>query len=124
MNHSRPILPLIVLAASIVAFAGPARAVDGVIEINQELALAGGITPGDAPGFPVSLTLPGSYRLTGNLDISAQPSAENLTAIEILSSFVTLDRNGFALLGPTISSGSPTSSCSPLGTGDGISSPR
>ena len=31
-----------------------AAAVDGVIEINQVRALAGGVTAGDAPGFPYS----------------------------------------------------------------------
>ena len=45
----------------------PAGAVDGVIEINQAKALAGGVTPSDTPGFPVSIDTAGSYRLTGNL---------------------------------------------------------
>ena len=31
-------------------------AVDGAVEINQAAAIAGGVTPGDAPGFPVVLT--------------------------------------------------------------------
>ena len=45
----------------------PALAVDGVIEINQARALAGGVTPGDTAGFPVSLNDSGSYRLTSDL---------------------------------------------------------
>ena len=44
----------------------PAFAADGVIEINQARAKAGGVTPGDTPLFPVTISQPGSYRLTGN----------------------------------------------------------
>ncbi len=60
------LLPLYVLV--ILALAGPALAVDGVIEINQASALAGGVTPGDSPGFPIHLNNSGAYRLTGDLD--------------------------------------------------------
>jgi hypothetical protein len=35
-------------------------AVDGVIEINQARVLAGGITPADTPGFPVTIGTSGS----------------------------------------------------------------
>ena len=49
-------------AASIAAL--PALASDGVIEINQAKALAGGVTAFDGPGFPVTVTAPGSYILT------------------------------------------------------------
>ena len=49
------------------ASAQRAFAVDGVIEINQARALAGGVL-GDAirdpPGFPVTIDRSGSYRLT------------------------------------------------------------
>ena len=54
-------LPLLTLALALPAFA------DGRIEINQARALAGGITPGDAPDFPVTLDQGGSYVLTSNL---------------------------------------------------------
>jgi hypothetical protein len=67
-------------------------AVDGVVLINQSQALAGNITPGDAPGFPVTISQSGSYRLTGNLII---PDA-NTTAIQITAENVTLDLNGLA----------------------------
>ena len=40
-----------------------AYGVDGVILIDQAHALAGSVTPGDGPGFPISITRPGSYRL-------------------------------------------------------------
>jgi len=96
--------------------AAPALAVDGVVEINQARALAGGVTPGDGAGFPVTITASGSYRLTGNLTVD-----ENTTAISVTAAAksVTIDLNGFSLLGPV--------ECSPgclpaSGTGDGIAS--
>jgi hypothetical protein len=64
-----------------------AHAVDGVIAINQARALAGGVTPGDAPGFPVIINAPGSYRLTGDLTV---PDA-NIYGIFIDASFVQID---------------------------------
>lgn len=69
----------------------------GRIEINQARALAGGVTPGDAPGFPVSITLPGSYVLTSDLDLSAALSPQFTSAIEFSTSFVTLDLAGFSI---------------------------
>jgi hypothetical protein len=69
----------------------PVLAVDGVIEINQARAAAGNITPGDAPGFPVSISASGSYRLTSNLNPSAQD------AIDVTASHVTIDLNGFSI---------------------------
>jgi len=38
-----------------------------VISITQAKAVAGNITAGDAPGFPVQITVSGSYRLDTNL---------------------------------------------------------
>ena len=75
--------------------AGPALAVDGVVEINHTRALAGGITAGDAPGYPVTIDEPGSYRLTGNLDVTFDRSG-----ITIQSSDVSLDLNGFTVSSP------------------------
>jgi hypothetical protein len=70
-------------------------AVDGVVLIDQNKALAGSVTPGDLPGFPISIKQPGSYRLAGNLTL---PDA-NTSGIEINVQNVTLDLNGFAILG-------------------------
>jgi len=69
-------------------------AVDGVILIDQNRALAGNVTPGDAPGFPVTISQPGSYRLQGTLRVPV-----DTTAIEIASDDVTIDLNGFAMFG-------------------------
>jgi hypothetical protein len=77
---------------------GTAFAVDGVVLIDQARALAGNVTPGDAPGFPVTLTLPGSYRLSGNLTVPVQ-----VDGIVIQSSEITLDLNGFRISAPETS---------------------
>ena len=74
----------------------PGWSIDGTILIDQNKAFAGNVTPGDAPGFPVTISQPGSYKLSGNLTV---PDA-NTTAIDITASFVTLDLNGFAISGP------------------------
>lgn len=63
--------------------------------IDQAKALAGGSIPGDAPGFPITIAQPGSYKLTGNLTVPA-----NTTAIDITVPGVTLDFNGFNVTGP------------------------
>jgi len=100
MNHPRnpnhrwrlpaALLPLLLMIGA----AGPAFAVDGVIEINHAKAVAGGVTPGDGPGYPVTISEWGSYRLTGNLYPS--PSQD---AIDIPAEHVTLDLNGFTIAG-------------------------
>jgi hypothetical protein len=68
-----------------------ALAVDGVIEINQARALAGGISAGDAPGFPVTLSARGKYQLTSNLDVPG------VGGILITATAVTVDLNGFTI---------------------------
>jgi hypothetical protein len=75
----------------------PALAVDGEILIDQAKVNAGGITPGDAPGFPATLSRPGRYKLTGNLAVPA-----DLAGIVVTQHNVTIDLNGF-----TISSNPP-----------------
>jgi hypothetical protein len=96
-----------------------AHATDGVIEISQAKVLAAG------GHFPYVISTPGSYRLTSNLDVTADTmnmaTAQNRTAIRINVLPVTIDLNGFTILGPTSCTGSGGSlSCSPTGTGSGI----
>ncbi len=100
----------ITAVAGVLVFLAPmtSLAVDGVIEINQAKALAGGVTAGDAPGFPVTIGADGSYRLTSDLDLTAESA--DTSAIDIINStMVTIDLNGFFIKGPNVS-----------GTGDGI----
>ena len=85
------------IVGSAIMFAPPATAVDGEILIDQPKVNAGGITPGDAPGFPATLSRPGRYKLTGNLKV---PAGKN--GIEVTQDDVTIDLNGF-----TISSNPP-----------------
>jgi parallel beta-helix repeat protein len=86
------------LFAVALGLAAQARAVDGVIEINQARAAKGGVTPEDTPGFPVTISTgtfssePMSFRLTGPLFNST-----NSNMIEIISMHVTVDLNGFAI---------------------------
>ena len=65
------------------------QAADGVIEINQAIVEANG-------GFPYVISEPGSYKLSGNLTVPD----ENTTAIEVGAHGVTVDLNGFAIIGP------------------------
>jgi hypothetical protein len=75
-------------------FASNAFAVDGIVLIDQTRALAGGITPGDSPGFPVTIGQPGSYRLSSNLNVPA-----GAAGIVLFASGVTIDLNGFQIAG-------------------------
>lgn len=97
------------------------NAVDGVVLIGQAQALAGNVTPGDTPGFPITISVPGSYRLSGNLTV---PDA-NTDALSITVDNVTIDLNGFSILGPSVCTGTPgiisaVISCSPSGSGKGV----
>jgi hypothetical protein len=76
----------LVLAAALASTC--AFAVDGVVLINQSTVMAAG-------GFPYTITQPGSYRLSGNLTAPV-----NSTAIQISSSNVSLDLNGFTISCP------------------------
>lgn len=98
----RPLISMLLfLTLSARALAG-----DGVLEINQSCATQGGCFPGDAPGFPVTITQSGSYRLTGNLTLPL-----DTTAIDITASAVVVDLGGFAITGPNTCSGSPILGC-------------
>jgi hypothetical protein len=90
-------------------------AVDGVVLIDQSHALAGNVTTGDTPGFPITISQPGSYKLSSNLTV---PDA-NTTAIQIKANNVTLDLNGFSILGPVVCTSSPAV-CPTAGEGIGI----
>jgi hypothetical protein len=86
----------VALRAAVLAFAlsGAARAFEGVVEISQARALAGGITSGDLPGYPVTLSRPGSYRLASNLRVTG-----STLGVSVEADGVSLDLNGFALFG-------------------------
>lgn len=91
MTDRRSLVAALALLAFSTTF--PAYA-DGEVLITQAKAKAGNITPGDRPGFPVSLTRPGSYQLAGNLTVSADRNGISVTAHD-----VTVDLNGFRIYG-------------------------
>jgi len=91
-------LPLRPLAAAALTLALPltTHAVDGVTLITQAKALAGNVTPGDAPGFPVTISRSGSFRLSQSLTVDDL----NQGAIETAADTdVDLDLNGFTIQG-------------------------
>ena len=69
MLRACPTLPKLpfLLPIALLAAAYAASASEGALEINQTCALQTGCFAGDTPGLPVTLTQPGSYRLTSNL---------------------------------------------------------
>ncbi len=93
-----------------------AHAGDGVLEINSSCALNNGCFSGDTAGFPVTITTTGSYRLTSNLPL---PTADT-SGIVVSASGVSVDLNGFAIAGPVVCQGVPTSCVPATGTGVGI----
>lgn len=83
-------LVLSVLLVSVLG--GKALAEEGIVEINEARALAGGVSTGDTAGYPVTISEPGSYALTGNLIQSA-----STTTIMISADDVDLDLRGFKI---------------------------
>ena len=83
-----------VCAIILSGFTTNAFAIDGTVLIDQTRALAGSVTPGDSPGFPVTISRPGSYRLSSNLNVPADAAG-----IVIFASGVTIDLNGFQMIG-------------------------
>lgn len=73
----------------------PAHPAEHVTTIDQIAALAGDVSPGDAPGFPVTLSRSGHYRLTGDLVVPA-----HINGIVVGASGVTLDLGGHTVGGP------------------------
>jgi len=93
-----------------------AHAVDGEILITHEKALAGNITPGDTPGYPITLSKSGKYKLAGNLVL---PDG-NTNGINITASHLEIDLNGFGIHGPNSCNTSGGSACTHWGMQVGI----
>jgi uncharacterized protein YodC (DUF2158 family) len=106
-------------AVALLSWVGTAIAAppSDVVTIDQAQALRGNVTPGDLAGFPVTISAPGSYRLTSNLTVSNA----NTSAIEINSPNVTVDLNGFTISGPNVCYDTLTGiSCTLTGEGMGV----
>jgi len=81
-------------------WAGAALGADGVIEINQAKALAGGVTSADAPGFPVTLVPDTSYVLTSDLVVTndSNHAIDDVGAGGFgASGTIHVDLNGFSI---------------------------
>src|SRR5258708_38142882 len=105
----------VVGVCALAAISSSLYAVDGIVLIDQNRALAGNAPPGDAPGFPVTISQSGSYRLSGSLTVPDM----NTTAIQITADNVTLDLNGFSITGPVVCTNHPTT-CPAPGKGIGV----
>lgn len=109
---------MITLRILVLAVAAAAPAAFAQTTIDQNKALAGNVTPGDTPGFPITISQPGSYRLTGNLTVPA--SADGIV---ITGENVTLDLNGFTIRGPGTcikGAGSYGPNCTPASSHAGV----
>jgi hypothetical protein len=111
-------LPIALALLSLAAISQPSHAAEGVREVNQACAEGDGCFDGDTPGFPVTITTPGSYRLTSDLFVS---SASVLTdGIRVLASYVTLDLAGFEIRGAATCSGTPPVCLPATANGSGV----
>ncbi len=82
---------------TILPLASAAFAADGQILFDHDKVMAGGITPGDGPGYPATLSVPGSYKLTGNLKPPSNRDGVIADGVEI-----TIDLNGFRIDGTNV----------------------
>jgi hypothetical protein len=98
------------------AFSLSVCAGEGVVLIDQKAAMNGKVTRGDQPGFPVTISEPGSYRLMSNLIV---PDAAT-TAVQITADDVTLDLGGFSIIGPNVCTPNPTRCTYSGGAGIGV----
>jgi hypothetical protein len=81
---------VVLIGAMICGLCAPARAATpGIIQINQASVTAAG-------GFPYLIGQSGSYQLTSDL----VATCTGCNAIQVDASFVTIDLNGFRILGP------------------------
>ena len=94
--HKMVLTAVVMLTFGNSAYAQRPNSDDGTTLITQKLADRGNVTTDDAPGFPVTISEAGSYRLGSNLIV---PDGDT-TAIDITAPNVVLDLNGFSILGP------------------------
>jgi Right handed beta helix region len=84
---------LVALAAATLSLV--AGLVNEPVDISAAQVERGGVTPDDAPGYPVTLSRPGHYRLSADLIVPAHADGIVITAPN-----VTLDLNGHRVRGP------------------------
>lgn len=113
MRKLQPILAICLIL--LLGAAGPARAGknnEGPIPIAQDMKK----NKKSESLFPIVLVEPGAYVLVTNLDVALDPLATPDTdAIQIAADNVSLNMNGFSIIGPATCTGSPVDSCEPVG---------
>jgi hypothetical protein len=82
------------LVTSVFLASSSASAADGQIVITHAKVLAGDVTANDDPGYPATLSSPGSYILGSNL-----APGSGLDAIVAAAPDITIDLNGFRISG-------------------------
>jgi hypothetical protein len=117
---------LLSVALLLIVTIDASRASDGVTELNQTCALNTGCLSLDGPGFPIEIRSSGSYLLTSNLVTTALAEPE-VDVINVIAEDVTIDLNGFQIVGPVECTGAPPAEpriCSPqnLINGQGVDS--
>jgi hypothetical protein len=112
VNLSRQLFRISILALLCQSVYGA----DGLVLIDQKAAANGKVTAADTPGFPVTISEPGSYRLDSNLVV---PDA-GTTGIEITADNVTLDLGGFSIIGPNTCTPNPVHCTYSGGAGIGV----
>ncbi|MBN8505098.1 MAG: right-handed parallel beta-helix repeat-containing protein [Burkholderiales bacterium] len=111
MNRFAPIALATALSLASTLAHAQTRDGDGVVNLNQTNATAGGVHATDAPGFPISIGTSGTYRLTSNLVV---PAGQH--GIEVGPNLhVVIDLNGFQIVGPAVCS--KTQNCANYQTG-------
>jgi len=80
---------------------------DSVFEINQTCA-ENGCFAGDSAGFPVTINVPGHYRLSSNLNLA---SASYGILVNNVYGHVTIDLKGMTIAGKNHCDGRPVSGC-------------
>ena len=101
MKFSRESAVGVFALATIAGLTGtPALGADSEVLMSQESAVAGSVAPGDEPGFPITISEPGRYRLISNLGVP-----EGTDGIVIKADNVTLDFNGYTLQGTRSATG-------------------
>jgi hypothetical protein len=115
-RHIAATIPGLILALVAMFPSTQVLAEDGRLEINQTCAANDGCFAGDTPGYPVQITSDGSYVLTSGLNVPVGSGGLDLSVGN-----VTIDLNGFSIIGPETCNNTPVTDCTGSGFQYGIS---
>lgn len=93
-----PLSSYLLIAAFVLFTSAPAAAIDGEILITQQRAIDGTVPGTDGPGFPITISQPGSYKFGS--DIVVNKAGAN--GIVVNADDVTINFNGFRLGGSNL----------------------